>query len=81
MPAPYIVQERSLEPKYCDVYEANPSGGWKLVLTVWNTPGDQGVKAKIMADRVASLLNQSEYPIGEKHARLCCNRRMARPRT
>lgn len=63
MPAPYTVKPNSMDPKYCDIYE---DGERRLLLTVWNKPGNGGKYAAEVAARVARLLNESEYPIGEQ---------------
>jgi hypothetical protein len=63
MPAPYTVKPASIAPLYCDIYE---DGEKRLLLTVWNKPGDHGAHAKEVATRIASLLNQAEYPLGEE---------------
>lgn len=65
MPAPYTIQPASMAPLYCDVYETKPDGGSRLLLTVWNKPGTGGEYAVQEAARVARMLNESEYPIGE----------------
>lgn len=64
MPAPYTPMQHTNDPQYCDVYETNPDGSSRLLLTVWNKPGTRGKFSDDMAARIARLLNESEYPIG-----------------
>jgi hypothetical protein len=57
-----------MDPMYCDVHETTLNGRNRLLLTVWNSPGEHGESAKAMAERIARLLNESEYPLGESVA-------------
>lgn len=67
MPAPYTVIPKAMEPMTCDVYETH-KGKDRCLLTVWNLPAsppNKGVYAKQVATRIAALLNNAEYPIGD----------------
>lgn len=68
MPAPYTVKPAATDPRTCDIYE---DGERRLLLTVWNKPGTEGTYAKRVATRIARLLNESEYPLGEHDACTC----------